>query len=816
MATNATSSKSHQISIRRNCVLLTKLFAGLILIGCSERSTIETLSKSASALPYIEGTPQYLSSPFVTAGDRVYMIGHQDGTFPDLGWHIEGEMGGIWDHPIKLMDGFIASLAINDGQATFWLDKAVKFVNYPVGNAHYFRWDEQGIAVERFQYVPDGTEGMVLEFRIMNLTAQEKDMTFSFTGMADLRPTWLGERTNMIDAEDEITFDEELQAMIVKDTKNPWYTAFGSSAEEVTYAVELPGHKGTDRKGMGKNGILSMSVNLKPNEEGVIRMFIAGSYKSEEILRKTFETLKKEGSSALKNKIARYEKINAASHLTIPDKGLEQMYEWLKYNTDWLVRHVPEEGVGISAGLPDYPWWFGADMAYSVQGILATGNHTLARNSIALLNRISQKVNGNGRIVHEVSTNGAVYNPGNVNETAQFITLIRTYYAWTGDKEFIEQMFPDVKKGIAWLLEEMDPDRNGYPNGSGMMEIPGLDKEMIDVAVYTQQALEAAAELARAVGDSTNAIAYQEGADRLKSRINSEWWNPLENSFGDFRGTVADARPVLQAALIRADTLEKPWAVAELKEIEKTFRTYDAGQQVPHVIYHNWVVNTPMETGVADMEKGKIALETAKKYENPYGVFVTGIDRTAEPDSVVLRSRKKTFSYLGAVMTLPTGVQAVAAARYGTPEEALAYLQKLKRSFSYALPGSMYEVSPDFGMITQAWNIYGVAVPFVYHFFGIQPKAYDQAVYLSPRMPASWKESSLENVLVGNNSLSFFISQKEDHVAYRITQTLPDWKVIVDIRNVSKVTINGEEKDITAIGGSIMASGREITVRLYR
>ena len=56
--------------------------------------------------PNIAGKQEYLASPYVTAGDRVYMVGHQDGSFPELGWHIEKEMGGIWDHPVKLMDGF--------------------------------------------------------------------------------------------------------------------------------------------------------------------------------------------------------------------------------------------------------------------------------------------------------------------------------------------------------------------------------------------------------------------------------------------------------------------------------------------------------------------------------------------------------------------------------------------------------------------------------------------------------------------------------------------------------------------------------------
>ena len=53
---------------------------------------------------------------FVTAGDRVYIVGFQDGSFPALGWHITGEMGGIWDHPVKLMDGFSASLTIQQQQ----------------------------------------------------------------------------------------------------------------------------------------------------------------------------------------------------------------------------------------------------------------------------------------------------------------------------------------------------------------------------------------------------------------------------------------------------------------------------------------------------------------------------------------------------------------------------------------------------------------------------------------------------------------------------------------------------------------------------
>jgi glycogen debranching enzyme len=789
----------------------------LLFDHCTADKTFRETSyyKQMSGLPYIEGKTEYLASPYVTAGDRVYMIGYQDGSFPDLGWHITGEMGGIWDHPIKLMDGFSAKISVQDNNDTLCLNKAGKFINYPMANSHHFSFEKENLTIERFQFVPDSVEGAIIEFRIFNRGKESRALAFSFTGMTDLRPTWLGERTKMIDAPDDISFNDKLSAVIAKDKDNPWYLAFGSSLKAVHFTEETADCQTAARKGLGKNATLSYSFELKPNEEKTLPFFIAGSSESEKALLTNYHKLSERGKESLTEKIERYKKINSTSHLTIPDKGIEQMYEWLKYNTDWLIRNVPGQGVGLSAGLPDYPWWFGGDAAYALQGVLATGNHELAKNTILLLEKVSEQTNGNGRVIHEVSTNGSVYNPGLLSETALFITLLKNYFAWTGDKELITRLFHEVKKSIKWLKDN-DTDHNGYPNGNGLMEIPGLDKEMIDVAAYTQQAYSSAAEIAMALGDNEMAADYQKSANELKIKINREWWNETDGSFGDFRGTVAEAKPILKGAIIRADTLKKPWVVAELKETLKLLDKYPTDEQIPYVIYRNWVVNTPLESGVADFEKGQAALETAKKYENPYGVFVTGIDRTEEPDSTILKSRKKTFSYTGAVMTIPTGVQAVAAAKYGKPEDALRYITMLHRSFSFALPGSMYEVSPDFGMVVQAWNNYGVDVPVIGYFFGITPKAYEKSICISPSMPSDWKDASIENVRVGKNSLSLTVSQKADHKEYSIIQTLGDWRVIVDVKKSRKVVVNTKEIDPGKMSGnSIVLNGQKNLVLIY-
>src|SRR3954454_17868757 len=41
----------------------------------------------------------------VSAGTRAYSIGFEDGRCYANGWHITGEMGGIWAPPLKLADG---------------------------------------------------------------------------------------------------------------------------------------------------------------------------------------------------------------------------------------------------------------------------------------------------------------------------------------------------------------------------------------------------------------------------------------------------------------------------------------------------------------------------------------------------------------------------------------------------------------------------------------------------------------------------------------------------------------------------------------
>lgn len=738
----------------------------LFVFGCSEKSK----EISNDTLEGISGHQEFKSTSYITAGDRVYAIGAQNGSFPEIGWHITGEMGGVWNHPIKLLDGYKATVKTDQKQQDL---TDASFVNYPFGNKFIHELNDLGLTVEQFQFSPDGHQGLIIEYAITNHRASAFSGQFEFQCDFDLRPTWLGERTDMIDGQDQVSYDTLNNILTAKDSLNQWYASVSSSETLLEHKI-LP----NEYKGNGVREISTINFTIDKGATKNISYYIPGSYKNQQESLIEIDALQTNHDGLKTAKRLKFEALDHQSKLTTSDPEFDQVYRWIKYNSDWFVREVPEIGRGIAAGYPDYPWWFGCDSEYALKGYLSIGAFDLVKDNISLLARLSRATNDNGRIIHETSTNGAVFNPGNLNETPQFASLIWEAYKWTADESLLRENFDLIKKGLQWVATQMDSDGNGFPEGAGMMEIHGLESEMIDVASYTQRAFFDAAHIAKVLGETEISEQYLNIAQDLKNKINQDFWVEDFDSFADFIASDEQTLDLISDAIVRADTLNKPWAVEELKSTQKYVLDHPSASDRPFVLHHNWVVNTPMEMGIADEQKAQRALNTARKFVNPYGVFVTGIDRDESAGKEIGSFKgSKVFSYTGAVMTLPTGVSAVAENNYGNPDQALDYLKRMGKSFSFALPGSIYEVSPDYGMFAQAWNIYSYAVPVVQQFFGISPDPEHQSITLSPLMPSSWDHASLENVRVGDNLISIYYKNQETGYKLEVKSAHPDWNI---------------------------------------
>src|SRR5687767_14585535 len=99
--------------------------------------------------------------PYITAGDRAYLIGSQSGGFPDMGDHVAGEMGGLWIHPIKVADGFWATVRDLSSGDEVGLTEADELVTYPYANRLHYGPVLDGLEIERLEFSPDSQPGVI-------------------------------------------------------------------------------------------------------------------------------------------------------------------------------------------------------------------------------------------------------------------------------------------------------------------------------------------------------------------------------------------------------------------------------------------------------------------------------------------------------------------------------------------------------------------------------------------------------------------------------------------------------------------------------
>ncbi|WP_123041975.1 glycogen debranching protein [Cohnella candidum] len=728
---------------------------------------------------------------YICAGNRSYMVGSQNGGFPDFGHHVQDEMGGLWDHPIKLMDGFWLRIADREDTETeggVWLDAADTFCNYPYYNEFVYRLEKWGLEVVRHQFCPDDTEGFVVTYRLRDKSGEGRRLAVEFNGRSDLSPVWFSEHAGIEDGQDEGSIDWESHTFRGRDDRNPWFVIFGSDQPfaDAHIGQDPEGPRAT--AGLGVSAGLTYEVEIPAGEQAVIRFFIAGSYRSEEEASQTFDRLKREHAELLEAKRARYESLLNKTVLTLPDDRLRYIFDWVKFHNDWLVREVPEIGRGFGAGHPEYPWWFGCDNSYALLGLLPVGQHRLALETSDLIRSVSERANGNGRIIHELSTCDVVANPGNTQETPHYIQSVWELFSWTGDRAFLERAYPTVKKGLSWLLEEMDPDGDLLPEGYGIIEIEGLNVELIDTAVYTWSALQCGARMAELFGEMELASRYSETALRLGDKINRDLWIDSEGLYADAMAPVGKVleRMPLYIARARADGAES--AARQMEEMQAVMGGMDPDQERPW-LFKNWVINTPMEVGLAPRDQAVRALDRmgTEEFTGPCGTYLSGMYRTN-------------------MMTISTGVQAVAEAKYDRMDESLRFIRLIASTFNLRLPGSISEMSPDYGCFVQAWTNYGMAWPLMRFMFGIQPESHLNKLTLRPRLPSEWKEASVERVELGSgarsNELDLGIELGSEQDAYRIKLANEGWNIVLDVPNASgaEIRLDGARIQPEAVG----------------
>ena len=706
-----------------------------------------------------------LADPIATCGDRVYVIGSQNGLFADSwGGHVPFEMHGVWDHPIKLLDGFWFGIAPEDEAAPHWLAEASACRAYPTHTEFDYRIGP--IHITRRDWVPDGIEGLVVTLKFTTAEAVPAPLKLTALFRSDLRPSWLGEQIGAQDGRDIATVHVNTH---VSFSDQSWACVVGAdrAANHIHTGDELWGPQRTH--GTGSSAQLAYALAFVDGVAEIV-FFVTGSAEDEADATATFEQLRVNAAQLFLQKQNLYQNLIDTSRVTTPDATLNKALMWTKINAQWLARTVPAFGTAVGAGFPEYPWWFGIDTAYAVLPMLQAGQFELVKETLLLLHRESQRRNPAepGRVVHEMSSNGVVFNEGNAVEVPTFVRAVHQYWQWTGDDAVLRELYPFCKQGVLeYLLGKSDPDGDLCPSGCSIIETLEMHSgiECIDVAAYTWEALERLIDIAIYLDDTEVVADYLGKAEALKARIQTEWWLDGEGLFADARASTSQVRAALveldaRAATVQADPGVQNAAHDFLRQVNLAHTLFAPGlaefasaptEQDRHWLMRHWVVMCPVEVGIASPEQARRTLSRLQSSEfcNEAGMYL-------HPDR-------------HDVMSINTGMLALAAARYGHTQDALRISHTLAVQLSYRTPGTICEALPGQWCFLQLWSNVGVISPTVECFLGIEPDAARRKLRVVPQLPKTWGDASVQHLRIGDSKFEVRVEQTSTQVSIEVT-----------------------------------------------
>src|SRR6266542_218187 len=298
-------------------------------------------SQDDYATPILAGISNHgrnKGQPYVTAGDRTYLIGTQDGNFPDMGSHVEGEMGGLWLHPIKLIDGFWATVTDRTTHQAVALTESADFVTYPYGNQFSYRPVLDGLEIERFQFSPDGQEGMIVQYEFKNAADRRRQLQLQLAVKTDLSPVWYSDRLGIKDAQDTVAWDAAHRVFIASDAANPWFAVWGAAGSAEAQPVAHP--EPIQTKGMGVTAASRYGLSVEPNGTSTLTFVIAGSAKDRKAAVDTYHYLAANQASLLEEKKAQHAAPIDPARRRNPGPRPPGVHKRVGVDGEWLAREV--------------------------------------------------------------------------------------------------------------------------------------------------------------------------------------------------------------------------------------------------------------------------------------------------------------------------------------------------------------------------------------------------------------------------------------------------------------------------------------------
>jgi hypothetical protein len=749
-------------------------------------------ASAAQAAPSLSTTNRLDDRRYVESGSRGYVVGSEAGRFPASGWHIRGEMGGVWTPPLKLLDGIWFGI---DGK---WIGPATRFTS----GSGYARMDlpgPKGLTVERTDFVPDGRRAALFGLTLRStgksqtptvmVDAHSELMSAYPWGWTTPNATAFNEQDSATAADGRLVFSEPRGwTAVVGARELPFDTATGPGFRgpqepPVVCPSDGPAPARCDDStaGKGAGGRLRYRLDIPAGGSTTLWIAVAGSDAGRSAAISEQQAALADPDGALAAKSASRQQVAGRTVVDLPgDRLLQEGIEWSKQNladsvqeardlqvrfTDEGRQYPPPAGTVphvrfFGAGFPDYPWLFATDGEFTAFAAVAAGQFDTLADHLRALRDVSVIVNpSSGKVVHELVTDGSVYygadsSAGNTDETAKFPSALALAWRWSGDSGLRDQLYPFAVRGMHWVVEQMDADNDGWPEGLGNVERTGMGEEKLDVTTATIRGLYDLADLAEAKNDGATLDWARSHAASMEAAFEAAWWMPQIPQYADSLDDPGDVKK-----------MQRHWIGVTPMEIE----LFKGGRVSP---------------GLANLGHGNAALDVRERpcYSGDFGLYHTG---TSGCDGGPAGAGERS------IFSLNTAVMAVGEGNYGRlgtgqQQRYTAANRRLQLPDPDEQPGDMPEIapSPDFGrnidrpfydraMVLQAWGTYGTLWPVVHQQLGVRPDMGRGRLEVTPQVPDGQSSISGSNIRLGGGAVDVSAAHSGSTYSTRVTLGVP-------------------------------------------
>lgn len=776
---------------------------------------VSCAAAQAATTPELSTSNRLQDRREVAAGQRSYSEGFEDGRFYANGWHITGEMGGVWAPPLKLVDG------VWFGVGGSWVGPATKFSS----GWGYTRYDlptAGGLQLQRTDFAPDANRGVLFGLKMTNpgaattvpvkVDAHSELMTaypWGFSGTVpnasdNLPDHGTFEGNSLVFTDDRSigngTPVHHYAAIVGSNLKPQSGTAAATGGNfrgpqpgtvcTANDSTSMPSACDDGPFGHGTGGELTYQVTVPAHSSTTLWIAVAGSDQGLSDAKTQLAGTLKNPDQTLADKIASRAQLGSSTQVSLPgDRLLQDAVTWGKQNLADLTQSASNLNIRwtnqgkqfpaplgtvaharwFAAGFPDYPWLFSTDGEYTAFAAVALGQFQTIEDHMRALMDVSKILNNDsGVVVHETVSDGSVWfghdsqttnpdgtktNDFNTDETIKFPSTVALIWRWTGDNGFRDEMYAFAKKNLQYVDQKLDIDHDGWPEGSGNVERTGMGQEKLDNGVYYIRALYDLADMARSKQDTATVDWATHLADKLLKQFDGTWWDQQAQQYADSLFNPGNTQ-----------NFQKHWIGVTPMEVQLT----KGDQTVPGIapFDHATTALTGRETPTYSGQR-----------PGSLGLFHTGVGGGADG--------KGDFE----IFSLTNGIQAVGEGNYGRLGAAqqqrytdasaeTMFSEPATGNTPDEMPGAMPEIFPSApngdptqgippninrcwtcrSMAMQAWGNYGTVWPVVNQQLGVQPSLGDGVLHVVPQVPPGQPSVAGSNIRLGSGSLDVFAS----------------------------------------------------------